>query len=90
LPVDGIADEAVLALLGIDINANVLKSGTRHSTVATAQTALARVLKVKIRADGIYGSGTTRLVKRFQTSVGLKATGAIDRTTWLALLAAAA
>jgi len=90
LPVDGIADEAVLALLGIDINANVLKSRTRHSTVATAQTALARVLKVKIRADGIYGSATTRLVKRFQKSVGLKATGAIDRTTWLALLAAAA
>jgi len=90
LPVDGIADEAVLALLGIDINANVLKSGTRHSTVATAQTALARVLKVKIKADGIYGSGTTRLVKRFQKSVGLKATGAINRTTWLALLAAAA
>ena len=90
LPVDGIADEAVLALLGIDTNSNVLKSGTRHSTVATAQTALARVLKVKIRADGIYGSGTTSLVKRFQKSVGLKATGAIDRTTWLALLAAAA
>lgn len=90
LPVDGIADEAVLAILGIDINTNVLKSGTRHSTVTTAQTALARVLKVKIKADGIYGSGTTTLVKRFQKSVGLKATGAIDRTTWLALLAAAA
>ena len=90
LPVDGIADEAVLALLGIDINSNVLRSGTRHSTVATAQTALARVLKVKVKADGIYGSGTTSLVKRFQKSVGLKATGAIDRITWLALLAAAA
>ncbi|MEK7295109.1 MAG: peptidoglycan-binding domain-containing protein, partial [Actinomycetota bacterium] len=63
---------------------------TRHSTVATAQTALARVLKVKVKADGIYGSGTTRLVKRFQKSVGLKQTGVINRITWLSLLAAAA
>lgn len=90
LPVDGIADEAVLAVLGIDMNAIVLTRGTRHSTVATAQTALARVLKVKVKPDGIYGSGTTRLVKRFQKSVGLKPTGTINRTTWLALLAAAA
>lgn len=90
LPVDGTADEAVLALLGIDTNASVLTRGTRHSTVATAQTALARVLKVKVKPDGIYGSGTTRLVKRFQKSVGLKPTGNINRTTWLALLAAAA
>ncbi|MEY3366758.1 MAG: hypothetical protein RIS71_1495, partial [Actinomycetota bacterium] len=34
--------------------------------------------------------GTTRLVKRFQKSVGLKQTGAIDRTTWIALLTASA
>jgi SpoIID/LytB domain protein len=90
LPVDGIADEAVLAILGIDINTIVLNRGTRHSTVATAQTALARVLKVKVKSDGIYGSGTATLVKRFQKSVGLKPTGSINRTTWLALLAAAA
>jgi peptidoglycan hydrolase-like protein with peptidoglycan-binding domain len=90
LPVDGVADDAVLALLGIDPTTIRLSSGTRHATVATAQTALSRVLKVKVRADGIYGSGTTRLVKRFQKSVGLKQTGAIDRTTWIALLTASA
>ncbi|MFA5775478.1 MAG: peptidoglycan-binding protein [Ilumatobacteraceae bacterium] len=90
LPVDGIADQDVLAIIGMDSNRIVLSSGTRHSTVATAQTALARVLKVKVRADGIYGSGTTTLVKRFQKSVGLKITGNINRITWLALLAAAA
>lgn len=90
LAVDGIADEAILAILGVDGSKFVLKSGTRHSTVATAQTALARVLKVKIKPDGIYGSATTNLVKRFQKSVGLKATGVINRITWLALLAAAA
>ncbi|MEO8364416.1 MAG: peptidoglycan-binding protein [Ilumatobacteraceae bacterium] len=90
LPVDGIADQEVLAIIGMDSNKIVLSSGTRHSTVATAQTALARVLKVKVKADGIYGSGTTTLVKRFQKSVGLKTTGNINRITWLALLAAAA
>lgn len=90
LPDDGIADETVLAILGMDINKIVLFPGTRHSTVATAQTALARVLKVKVKADGVFGSGTTTLVKRFQKSVGLKPTGNINRTTWLALLAAAA
>jgi len=90
LPVDGVADDAVLALLGIDPTTIRLSSGTKHATVATAQTALSRVLKVKVRADGIYGSGTTRLVKRFQKSVGLKQTGSIDRTTWIALLTASA
>jgi SpoIID/LytB domain protein len=88
LPIDGIADEAVLAVLGIDPATIVLEQGTKHATVATAQTALARVLKVKIRADGIYGTGTTRQVKRFQKSVGLKQTGKINRLTWQALLSA--
>lgn len=88
LPIDGIADEAVLAVLGIDPATIILSQGTKHATVATAQTALARVLKVKVRADGIYGSGTTRLVKRFQKSVGIKQTGKINRLTWQALLSA--
>jgi peptidoglycan hydrolase-like protein with peptidoglycan-binding domain len=88
LPIDGIVDEAVLAVLGIDPVTIVLSQGTKHATVATAQTALARVLKVKVQADGIYGSGTTRQVKRFQKSVGIKQTGKIDRLTWQALLSA--
>lgn len=90
LPIDGIADQAVLSIIGMDSNKIVLSSGTRHSTVATAQTALARVLKVKVKADGVFGSGTTTLVKRFQKIVGLKQSGTINRITWLALLAAAA
>lgn len=90
LPIDGVADQAVLTIIGMDSSKIVLSQGTRHSTVATAQTALARVLKVKVKADGVFGSGTTTLVKRFQKSVGLKVTGNINRTTWLALLAAAA
>ena len=52
LPVDGVADDAVLALLGIDPTTITLSSGTKHATVATAQTALSRVLKVKVREIG--------------------------------------
>ena len=43
-----------------------------------------------MKADGIFGTGTAKQVKRFQKSVGLKQTGVIDRTTWLSLLAASA
>ncbi len=86
--VDGIADDAVLAVLSIDPSTITLKLGMKHTTVATAQTALARVLKVKVKADGVFGSGTLRLVKRFQKSVGLKQSGVINRETWMALLSA--
>jgi len=90
LPVDGLADATVLSLLGLDPTTFKLSQNSRHTSVATAQTALARVLKIKMKADGIFGSGTAKQLKRFQKSVGLKQTGAIDRTTWLSLLAASA
>ena len=90
LPVDGLADATVLSLLGIDPASFKLSQNSRHTSVATAQTALARVLKIKMKADGIFGSGTAKQLKRFQKSVGLKQTGVIDRTTWLSLLAASA
>ncbi len=90
LPVDGLADATVLSLLGLDPTTFKLSQNSRHTSVATAQTALARVLKIKMKADGIFGSGTAKQLKRFQKSVGLKQTGVIDRTTWLSLLAASA
>ena len=90
LPVDGLADATVLSLLGIDPASFKLSRNARHTSVATAQTALSRVLKIKMKADGIFGSGTTKQLKRFQKSVGLKQTGVINRTTWLSLLAASA
>jgi peptidoglycan hydrolase-like protein with peptidoglycan-binding domain len=43
-----------------------------------------------MKADGIFGSGTAKQLKKFQKTVGLKQTGVIDRTTWLSLLAASA
>lgn len=90
LPVDGIADSSVLAVLGIDPTTFSLGLKSHHTSVAAAQTALARVLNVKMKADGIFGSGTATQLKRFQKTVGLKQTGVIDRTTWLSLLAASA
>lgn len=90
LPIDGFADATVLNLLGIDSATFTLSQSARHTSVVTAQTALARVLKIKIKADGIFGPGTAKQLKRFQKSVGLKQTGVIDRTTWLSLLAASA
>ena len=90
LEVDGAADDVVLALLGIDGTTIVLKQGARHASVKTAQTALRRVMNVKLRADGDFGPATTRLVKRFQKSIGFKQTGAINYQTWIALLSASA
>ena len=90
LEVDGAADDVVLALLGIDGSTIVLKQGARHASVKTAQTALRRVMNVKLRADGDFGPATTRLVKRFQKSIGFKQTGAINYRTWIALLSASA
>ena len=90
LPIDGIADEQVIAALGIDHTTFILARGATQSSVISIQKALANVLKIKIRADGVYGSGTAKTVSRFQKSVGLKTTGVVDRTTWMALLSASA
>jgi SpoIID/LytB domain protein len=90
LPIDGIADEQVIAALGIDPNTFTLTRGAKQSSVVSIQKALANVLNVKLRPDGNYGSGTARTVSRFQKSVGLKTTGVVDRTTWMALLSASA
>ncbi|NDF71966.1 MAG: hypothetical protein EB138_03190 [Actinobacteria bacterium] len=90
LPVDGIADEQVVAALGLDHTTFTLARGARNTSVVSIQKALANVLQIKIRADGVFGSGTDKQVKRFQKSVALKPTGAVDRTTWMALLSASA
>ncbi|WP_187260726.1 peptidoglycan-binding protein [Pontibacter beigongshangensis] len=49
------------------------------------QTAAALYLGEGIEADGIFGPGTEALVKRFQTSKGLKADGIVGEQTLKAL-----
>jgi len=90
LPIDGIADEQVAVALGLDHTTFTLGRGAKLSSVASIQKALSNVLGVKLRPDGVFGSGTDRQVRQFQKSVGLKVTGVVDRTTWMALLTASA
>ena len=90
LPIDGVADEQVIAALGIDHTTFTFTQGAKHTSVVSIQKALSNVLKIKVAADGIFGSGTAKTVSRFQKSVGLKPTGVVDRTTWMALLSASA
>ncbi|MFM8507426.1 MAG: peptidoglycan-binding protein, partial [Actinomycetota bacterium] len=90
LPMDGIVDEQVAVALGLDHTTFTLGRGAKNASVVSIQKALANVLAVKIRPDGMFGSGTDKQVKRFQKSVGLKPTGVVDRTTWMSLLTASA
>jgi hypothetical protein len=63
--------------------AKPLKKGSKGQRVRTAQRLLG------IRADGLFGRGTRRAVKRFQRAHGLKPDGVIGPTTWAALRRAA-
>ena len=90
LPVDGIADQQVIAALGIDHTVFTLGRGAKQSSVVSIQKALSNVLGIKIAADGVFGSGTDKQVRRFQKSVGLPVKGVVDRVTWMSLLSASA
>jgi len=90
LPMDGIVDEQVAVALGLDHTTFTLGRGANNASVVSIQKALANVFAVKIRPDGVFGSGTDKQVKRFQKSVGLQPTGVVDRTTWMSLLTASA
>jgi peptidoglycan hydrolase-like protein with peptidoglycan-binding domain len=63
--------------------AKPLKKGSKGSRVEQAQRWLG------IRADGLFGKGTRRAVKRFQRAHGLTADGVIGPATWAALRRAA-
>lgn len=89
LPVDGVADAALLQAVGVNPAGFVLMRGARHESVASAQAALYRVLGVAATPDGAFGPGTERLVRRFQQQAGLPVNGRINDATWQALVAAA-
>ena len=63
--------------------AKPLKKGSKGPRVKKAQHWLG------IHADGIFGSGTKRAVKRFQRAHGLTADGVVGPATWAALRRAA-
>jgi hypothetical protein len=52
------------------------KVGAKGSSVKTVQEAL------KLKADGVFGPGTEKAVKAFQSKEGLKPTGIVDEETY--------
>src|SRR6185503_664182 len=60
----------------------VLKRGAHGPRVVKVQRYLG------IHADGIFGSGTKRAVKRFQRNHGLTSDGIVGPATWSALRSA--
>jgi peptidoglycan hydrolase-like protein with peptidoglycan-binding domain len=82
----GIAAIAVIALLLVPgaAEAKSLKRGSEGPRVVQVQRWLG------IGADGIFGPGTKRAVKRFQRAHGLVADGIVGPATWAALKRAGA
>ena len=68
----------------------VLRKGTRHPAVKTVQQALAKVLRSRIRADGVFGASLVTDVRTFQQRAGLPVNGRVGPSTWSVLMATAA
>ena len=68
-----------------DIEAAVLKQGSRGDDVKTVQTKLKRWGYYSGNVDGIYGSQTRKAVEYFQRKNGLKVDGIVGRATFAAL-----
>ena len=68
-----------------DIEAAVLKQGSRGDDVKTVQTKLKRWGDYSGNVDGIYGSQTRKAVEYFQRKNGLKVDGIVGRATFAAL-----
>ncbi len=92
LSVSGSVDRATWEMLGLADKPwlAALKVGSQHSSVKTIQDALAKVLKKKITATGVYTAATQADVRLFQTSVGMKPTGNVSGNTWMVLMPTAA
>lgn len=76
-----LAAALVLALLAAGPAAALptLKRGDRGRSVVSLQHAL------HVGADGVFGAGTARAVRRFQRRHGLRADGVVGAATWRAL-----
>lgn len=87
LRVDGIVGQNTWsALLDLNPTANVLRLGSRVSSVLYLQELLLSYLYPVGALDGIFGANTQREVMAFQREHGLVADGIVGRNTWSALL----
>jgi SpoIID/LytB domain protein len=81
LPVTASSSSVVLGL--------PIRRNDQGTMIKTVQKRLNSQMKLsgrsRIPADGKYGTSTIRVVKRFQKSAGLRASGVVDRATWDAL-----
>jgi peptidoglycan hydrolase-like protein with peptidoglycan-binding domain len=92
LPVTGTVDRVTWESLGLAARADraVLQVGTRHPAVATVQRALAKVLRKKISATGIFTSSLANDVKTYQKRAKMRPSGKVGPGTWSSLMAAVA
>lgn len=92
LPATGTVDRATWDALGLANRSDlaVLRLGTKHPSVASVQRALAKVLKKKIRASGVYDRTLVNHVKTLQKNLGMRQSGRVGPKTWVLLSAAAA
>jgi peptidoglycan hydrolase-like protein with peptidoglycan-binding domain len=69
----------------LPVPTTALKPGDHGTAVSQLQRALARAGDSPGKADGVYGSGTTAAVKKFQSAHGLTADGFAGPQTLAAL-----
>lgn len=81
-------DEAVYACdILFENNDLPLEKGSKGEAVKEIQQRLSELGFLNGSVDGIFGSGTEKAVKSFQTHRGMEATGIVDATTYDALFA---
>lgn len=92
LPITGKVDRATWDALGLGTRSDlaVFTVGSRHDSVKSVQRALAKVLRKKISATGIYTSTLANYVKTFQKRAKITVNGKVGPKTWTALMATAA
>ena len=60
----------------------VTKIGSGGNGVRRVQRSLNAATRAGLVVDGIFGTGTTRAVRTYQSQVGLRRTGVVDPGTW--------